>query len=140
MFLHLSISHSVHRAGVPGKAPPGTRYTPPRTRYTPPRTRYTPRDQVHPFGQVPPGTRYTSPVPGTPPGTSTPPGTRYTPWDQVHPPGGRYPRPQETATVANGTHPTGIHSCCKLISISLCRSKHISKRKLTQFLNIFLFH
>ena len=33
-----------------------------------------------------------------PPGPGTPPGTRYTP-------------PLETATVADGTHPTGMHSC-----------------------------
>ena len=31
------------------------------------------------------------------------PRTRYTPRDQVH--------PQETATVADGTHPIGMHSC-----------------------------
>ena len=51
----------------------------------------TPRDQVHP------GTRYTSLGPGIP-------------LDQVPPPGTRYP-PVETETVADGTHPTGMHSC-----------------------------
>ena len=62
MFLHLSVSHSVHGGGggegVPEQEPPGTRYTPP--------------------------------GPGIPP-------------RQVHP-------SQQTATVADGTHPTGMHS------------------------------
>ena len=61
MFLHLSVSHSVHGGQYLG--------------------RYPTRDQVHS-----PSTRY-PPGPGTPPGPDTPPpGTRYTPWDQVHPP------------------------------------------------------
>ena len=107
----------VHPTG-PGAHPPKTRYTPsprpgtpPRTRYTPQtrynsqtrytptRTRYplwpgTPLDQVHL-----PGTRYTP----TPPGPGTPPSPR----DQVHP-------PNDTATAADGTHPTGMHSCYEL--------------------------
>ena len=102
---------------VPGQVPPGPGTppweqvhplgpgTPPRTRYTPPGTRYTP-----------PGTRYTPLGPGTspwdqvhPPEPGTPPRTRYTPQDQVHPPGPG--TPPETATVADGTHPTGMHSC-----------------------------
>ena len=62
-----------------------TRYTPPGPG-TPPRTRYTP-DQVHPQ------TRYT-------PRAGTPPRTRYTPL-------------RDTATAADGTHPTGMHSCEK---------------------------
>ena len=37
---------------------------------------------------------------------NVPRGTRYTPRDQVHP-------PPETATVVDGTHPTGMHSCCR---------------------------
>ena len=88
-------------------APPGTRYTP-HDQVHPHSTRYTPQDQVHPspWDQVhlplepgtPPGTRYTSPQNQVhPPGPGTPPGTRYT--------------PRETATVADGTHPTGMHSC-----------------------------
>ena len=83
----------------PGTPPPGT--PPPQTRYTPllrdqvhpPGTRYTPLDQVHP----PPQTRYSPLGPGTPPRTRSPLGTRYTPPD--------------TATAADGTHPTGMHSC-----------------------------
>ena len=49
-----------------------------------------PRDQVH------------APGPGTPHG------------DQVHPPGtlpGTRYTPRDTATAADGTHPTGMHSC-----------------------------
>ena len=36
------------------------------------------------------------------------------------PPGSKHPpRPQQTATAADGTHPTGMHSCLLLISILL---------------------
>ena len=109
---------SVHREAVPGQVPPQdqvhpqTRYppgpgTPPMTRYTPhgqvhpPRTRYTPipRDQVHPPG---PSTPHWDQV--HPPGPGIPPGTRYTPQGTGTP-------PRETATVADGTHPTRMHSC-----------------------------
>ena len=98
-----------------------TKYTPPGPG-TPSQTRYTLPDQVHPPG---PGT---PPRPGTPPGQGTPPRTRYTPQDQVHlsgpgpPPRDQVhspgpgtppppPPPRDTATAANGTHPTGMHSC-----------------------------
>ena len=76
MFLHLSVSHSVHRGGgVPGQVhPPGT-YLPPLGRHTPwahtlPPGRYTP-GQVHPTG------RYT-PRAGTPPGQAVHAGIRST--------------------------------------------------------------
>ena len=81
----------------------GTRYTP-RTRCTPqtrflPWTRYTPQTRFLPW------TRYT-PRDQVPPDQVHPAWTRYIPQDQVHPP--------PTATVADGTHPTGRHSCyCK---------------------------
>ena len=110
----------------PGQVHPQTRYTPldqvhsPQTRYTP-GTRNTPRDQLHP-----PGTRYTPRTRYTPLIRYTPQ-TRYTPQDQVHPPGTRYTplgpgtppgtryTPRDTATAADGTHPTGMHSCFKII-------------------------
>ena len=70
LFLHLSVSYSVHRGGEPGQVPPpgpGTSPragTPPRqvhclpSRYTP--GRYTPQDQVYPPGPgTPPRTRCT---------------------------------------------------------------------------------
>ena len=71
MFLHLSVSHSVHR----GVCPSACCYTPPRQ--TPP-------------GQTPP--------------RQTPPGRH----------------PQQTATAADSTHPTGMHSCefIKFIPVS----------------------
>ena len=69
----------------------------------------TPPDQVHPRDQVHPPARCIPSGPGTP-HTKYTPGTRYIPQDQVHPPGpGTFPR--QTATVADGTHPTGMHSC-----------------------------
>ena len=90
--------------GVPGQvAPPAgtppSRYAPqqvPPWAGTPPRQvhppdRYTPR-QVHPPAGTPPRSRY------IPPGRYTPP-----------------PTPRQTATVADGTHPTGKHSCFVLI-------------------------
>ena len=81
----------------------------------PSRTRYTPPDQVH-----------ISPGPGTTPGQGAPRDQVHPPQDQVHPPGTRYtplgpgtpPRDQvhrhpplrDTATAADGKHPTGMHS------------------------------
>ena len=65
----------------------------------------------------------------TPPGRQTPPGKthpgRHTPWVDT-PPLGRHtssgqtppsPPPPEKATAADGTHPTGMHSCFKIESI-----------------------
>ena len=87
MFLHLSVSHSVHRRGIcPGECV---------SQHTLDR---------HPLpGQMPPA--------GTPPLAETPrAGTLQadTPW-QTHPPG------RHTlllvATTADGMHPTGMHSC-----------------------------
>ena len=126
MFLHLSVSHSVHRGctcsrGVyllPGGYMPtpllgaGTPQagTPPRWVHPPagaPPLAGTPPGQVHPSRQVHPPGRY-SPRAGTPPG-------------QVHPPAStppsRYPySPRQTATVADGTHPTGMHYCIKVFN------------------------
>ena len=87
MFLHLSVILFMGDGEYLGRYPwtrytPGTRYTP--QLGTPPRTRYTP-DQVHQWDQV------------HPPGLGTPPGTRYP--------------SQQMATVADGMHPTGMHSC-----------------------------
>ena len=82
------------------------------TRYTP-RTRYTPWDQVHP-----PGPDTPPPRPGMPqdqvhpqgPGTPPPPGRPGTP--PPPPPRTRYTPPcRDTATAADGRHPTGMHSC-----------------------------
>ena len=99
MFLHLSVSHSVHRrstwAGTPwDQMPPGPgtppgRYTPldqvhPPGLGTPPLGRYDPLRQVHPSG------RYT-PRAGTHPGTRYTPPDRYTPLGQVHPRAGTPP-------------------------------------------------
>ena len=84
-YVFTPVCHSAPGGGIPGQVPL-------------PRTRYTPQDQVQPPG------------PGAPPGTSyTPnqlhpqvhtPWTRYLPWTEW-----------QTATVADGTHPTGMHSC-----------------------------
>ena len=118
MFLHLSVSHSVHRresasvhAGIP---PPRTRQgVPGPGRWClvlgglpqcmlgchTPGTRHSPRDQAPP----PTRTRH-PPVAADTPGADTP-------WSRHPPPGSRYPPSQQTATAADGTHPTGMHSC-----------------------------
>ena len=91
---------------------------PPRTRYTP-QTRYTPRPGTPlPRPGTPPGTRYTPPGPGTPPpGPGTPPNQVHpllgpgTPQTRYTPRGPGTPPPRDTATAADGTHPTGMHSC-----------------------------
>ena len=130
MFLHLSVSHSVHKGGVPGQVHPLGRYTP---------QAGTPLDGYHPpgrypHGQVPPPGRYTPqqvhPPAGTPPSRYTPLGRsiplgRY-PSGQVHPPG-QVPPP---GTVHAGTygqqvgsmHPTGMHSCSQYCD-PFCRSQ-----------------
>ena len=53
----------------------------------------------------------------TPPWVDTPPQTppRQTPW--VNTPGQTPDPPPETATAADGTHPTGMHSCYSLLCI-----------------------
>ena len=70
MFLHLSVSHSVHKGeGVPGQVHPPGKYTPP--------GRFTPSPwQVHPAGQVHPP-RQVHPQAGKPPGHSVR-------WDMVN--------------------------------------------------------
>ena len=109
--------------------PPGTRYTP-LVPGTPHWTRYSPRDQVyHPPDQVhPPGTprwtrytpqtRYTTPQTRytTPQTRYSPPGTRYALLGPGTPPGSGTPHPRAVharryGQQADGTHPTGMHSC-----------------------------
>ena len=69
--------------------------------YQPPRTRHSP-EQTLPPEQTP----RSRPLLG--PGTPHPgPGT-------LPPPGPGTPPRQQTATVGDGTHPTGMHSCCLL--------------------------
>ena len=132
IFLHLSVSHSVHRGGVPGQVLPWDQVHPH------PLGPGTPPDQVHP-----PGTRYTTPLDQVhprdqvhPPGPGTPPGTRYTPQDQVHPlhqiPPPRTSNPRAVhagkyGQQAGGTHPTGMHSCycMNLFGPVLFGSKHL---------------
>ena len=74
----------------------------------PPRQVHTPYPGYTPQGYTPQA--------GTPPGRYTP--QAGTPLRQVHPrqvpplrAGTPPPSPQQTATVADGTHPTGMHSC-----------------------------
>ena len=67
-----------------------------------------------------PGTPSPPPDQANPPRPGTPPQTRYTLQDQVHSPGpgtppDQVPPPQQTATVADGTHPTGMHSCLTIL-------------------------
>ena len=76
---------------------------PPRTR-----TRQPPQSRHLPQSRPPPSRPLLGP--GTPRDQAPPPRTRHPPS-----PGTRHPLPrQQTATVADGTHPTGMHSCCLL--------------------------
>ena len=45
------------------------------------------------------------------PWEQTPPRSRHPPWEQTSPRSRHPPPPGETATAADGTHPTGMHSC-----------------------------
>ena len=101
-YVFTRVYHSVHEGSTWAGALPGTRYLP---------IQVHPPDQVHPFG-----TRYSPLGPGThqdqvPLRTRYTPRTRYTLLGPGTPPGTRY-FPPETATVADGTHPTGI--CCDM--------------------------
>ena len=92
MFLHLSVSHSVHRGGWQthplGSHPPGQ--THPLSRQPLPPRRHDPR-QTLPWADTP--------------WVDTPP--RQTPWADTPPP--------ETATAADGTYPTRMHSCSSYV-------------------------
>ena len=118
MFLHLSVSHSVHRRGFTSRYTPLGRYNP--------LGRYTPQVgthwQVHPLGRYTPPGRYTL-LAGTPPRQVHPlwagtPLGRYTPWAGTLPsrytllgryiPLGRY-TPQASTTPPPAMH-VGIRS------------------------------
>ena len=75
---------------------------------TPPQSRH-PLEQTPPGADNPPGSRH--PPGQTPPGADTPQGEHPPP--EHTPPTPPHPHPPgETATAADGTHPTGMHSCC----------------------------
>ena len=115
MFLHLSVilftwgvclsaCWDTTYWNASSRPPPGPHTPPPRA--DPPGSR-PPRDQAPSLDQAPP--RNQAPHP---PGSRLP-RTRHTcrdqapSLDQALPP----PPPQQTATVADGTHPTGMHYC-----------------------------
>ena len=124
-----------HQPPGPGRLPPGPGKHPPRpgrhlpqTRQTPPRTRQTPPHQAdtplgpyrHPAG---PGRHPLGPG-RHPHQRDTPPGTRQTPPppDQADTPlgPGRQPPGKQTPAYslrAASTHPTGMHSCYRCVSM-----------------------
>ena len=88
--VHAGIPHPLPQSRhLPGSRPPWSRHPPSRAdtpqeqEQTPP-LEQTPPDQTHPLREQ------------TPPGADTPPGPD---------------TPRDTATAADGTHPTGMHSC-----------------------------
>ena len=101
MFLHLSVSHSVHGGSVSQHALGQT----PHPWQTYPSMQW----GRHPLGQTYPScTRADTP-------------SRHPPWQTYpsmhrgrHPPEGRH-SPGQMATAADGTHPTGMHSCYCII-------------------------
>ena len=80
---------------------PGNRYIPPEQ--TSHQSRHTPRSR-HPPGAD-------TPQEQTPPWEQTPPPLEQTPPRSRHTPRSKHTPPRETATAADGTHPTGMHSC-----------------------------
>ena len=126
----VGVSASVH-AGIPSPGAdtpsPGAdtplEQTPPQDQ-TPPQEQTPPRSR-HPPGPDTPPSRQTDPPEQTPP-ESTPP------LEQT-PPRSRHP-PPDTVTAADGTHPTGMHSCvnnvCFLFWITLCKDlwRHLNGR------------
>ena len=94
MFLHLSVSHSVH-GGVSASGPGGVCYTP-RPEQTPPRAD-TPRED--------------------------PPEQTDTPWADTPPPWADTNPPVQCmlgyGQQAGGMHPTGMHSCFGILSLCL---------------------
>ena len=95
-------------AGIPHPPSPGSRPPPP-PEQTHPWNR-PPRADT-PWSRHPPGADTPPPeqtLHSPPPGADTPtPGSRHPP----PPPEQTLPPPGETATAADGTHPTGMHSC-----------------------------
>ena len=127
MFLHLSVSHSVHRGrGVPGQVP------------TP--------SQVHPLLG-----RYTRSWAGTPPGSYTPlnrhtPG-RYTPWAgtpprHVHPPEQVHPRagtPHPWAGTPWVSTPQQVHPLGRYTPrSSACLEIRATSGRYASYWNVFL--
>ena len=120
MFLHVSVI--LFTVGVRLSAcwdPPRTTHTPPGPGTPPPPSRHpqgadtSPQEQTSPEQTIPLGADTPTPIL---PGADTPP---------------------ETATVADGTHPTGMHSCFKLILHISFESNHwklnVFKPKFNEF-------
>ena len=84
---------------------------------------YTPPGQK-PLGQTPPQTDTPSPWADTPSSGQTPPPDKTPPRQTPSP--GQTPPPPRQATVADGTHPTGMLSCLYVRRIQECR--HFSTR------------
>ena len=125
------VSASVH-GGIPPEDTPRTR--PPRDQTLPPGPDTPSLDQTPPREQTPPG----ADTSGTrhPLDQTLPPDTPSPPKPDTHPlepdtPHRHLPRPdtppgtrhllRETATAADGRHPTGMHSCLKMFSVRLNR-------------------
>ena len=101
----VGVSASVH-AGIPHPSHPCSRH-PPRSKHHPGAD--TPRSRPPPGADTPRGKH--------PPVADIPSGSRHHPppyWSRhplgADPPGADTP-PRDTATAADGTHPTGMHSC-----------------------------
>ena len=122
MFLPLSVI--LFTGGLPqcmlgwyllDQTPPGPGTPPPTGPGTPPRYQAPPWDQASPQDQTP--------MDQAPPGTRHPPRTRHPPGP--NPPHGpetlprtRQPPREQTATAADGTHPTRMHSCFEMKSVA----------------------
>ena len=120
MFLHLSVI--LFMGGLPqcmlGYHPlPKQAPQPPREQ-APPGSRHPP-GRRHPLEQSPPLEQVTPLGAGTPPGAGTP--------------------SQQLATVADSTHPTGMHCCCTYCWLPLAYIGQIIAKKSIQRANILTF-
>ena len=87
--------------------------------------------------QAPPPPRAGTPWEKAPPRAGTPTGTG-TPTGSRHPLGTGTPS-QQMATVADGTHPTGMHCCCTYCWLPLAHIGQIIAKKSMQRANILTF-
>ena len=90
-------------ADTPQSRPPGEQTQPPPGADTPQNRHLRRAETTPPQEQTPPSPRADTPPEADTPLEQTPPRSR-------HPPGVDTP-PRDTATAADGTHPTGMHSC-----------------------------
>ena len=99
--------HTPPEQTPPEQMPPGSRHTHlPGSRQPPWEQTPPPPGEQTPLGAETPLSRH-------PPGADAPPQSRHSPRADTPPREQAPPPPRDTVTAADGTHPTGMHSCFK---------------------------